>query len=427
MFAGGALLLAASAITAARVGGLWGQQDVARWSLCDFRTAVYYPVVCMLTGCNPYDAEQFVARYHDREFGLYSPLTLVLHLPFGMLPLRMAEWVYFGVSLLLTVLVAALALRFATGGSRAWQVLVFSGLLLLSRPGQGNMLLGQSAATATVACFTALIFAGSRPWWSGIGLAVATFKPTFGIPLALLMLAAGAWREVARGAAVGALLTLPPLGLLVQRAGGLVPMINLLVADHHRFADTREFDPTLSPIRIDAVALFGHLWRRPPERMWVVAISAVVFCLGLFAVWRLARTTRSDARHLSGCLICLTILLVIYHQVYDALLLSLPLACIGPGRLLGSTPRARGLAGALLLVPFLNLLGTYWAIAALQLSDRAVAINTGLNGAALAGAFGLLVWAALDRSSTETRTSGTRDGSAGMNARTGTFRRRWMR
>ncbi len=395
--AAGALLLGASAITAARVGGFWGQTNVASWSLCDFRTAVYYPVVCLLSGCNPYDAEQFVGRYHDREFGLYSPLTLVLHLPFGMLPLRTAEWVYFVVSLLLMMLVTAFALRFATGTARLWQVLGFTAVLLLSRPGQGNMLLGQSAATATAACFAALMFAGSRPWWSGIALALTTFKPTFGLPLGLLMLAAGAWREVIRGAAVAALVTLPPLGVLVQRAGGLLPMAQLLVADHHRFADTREFDPTLSPIRIDAVALFGHVLGRAPETMGTMAISVIVLGLGMLAVRRLASMARSDARQLGASVICLTILLALYHQVYDALLLALPLACVGPGRLLAATPRIRGLVGALMLVPFLNLLGTYWAIAALDLSSQAVAINTGLNAAALAGAFGILLWVTLTR------------------------------
>src|SRR5262245_47341907 len=142
-------LLLAGAVAIARVVG-WGPDGAGSWSLVDFRTAVYFPVVCFVTGCNPYDATEFVSRFPVKPFGLYSPLTLVLHLPFALLPLHVAEWLYVGAALLLTVVAAGLALRFATRVVPPRQALIAAALLLLSRPGHSNVVLGQSAATAAV-------------------------------------------------------------------------------------------------------------------------------------------------------------------------------------------------------------------------------------------------------------------------------------
>jgi len=85
------------------------------------------------------------------------------------------------------------------------------------------------------------------------------------------------------------------------------------------------------------------------------------------------------------------VLLAVYHQTYDALLLALPLACLGPGGMLARQPLARGIVSALLLLPFCNLVGTYRVIRGLSLSPVAVAIATGINAAALSAAFALLL------------------------------------
>src|SRR5581483_4704946 len=65
----------------------------SRWAFCDFRTVVYYPAVAFLAGDNPYDAAAFTRTYPAPfEFPPYSPLTILLHLPFALLPVGAAPW-----------------------------------------------------------------------------------------------------------------------------------------------------------------------------------------------------------------------------------------------------------------------------------------------------------------------------------------------
>src|SRR5581483_3874511 len=106
--------------------------------------------------------------------------------------------------------IAAMALRLGGLAATVPRIFVVGTLALLSRPGQANLIGGQVAATATVACYTALWWSRSRPWLAATGLAVATFKPTFGGPLGLLMLARGDGGVVLRGLALAAAATAWP-------------------------------------------------------------------------------------------------------------------------------------------------------------------------------------------------------------------------
>ncbi|MFN8644343.1 MAG: hypothetical protein U0802_22805 [Candidatus Binatia bacterium] len=114
-----------------------GAPSHERWVLQDFRDAIYYPVVAALDGVNPYDVPAYRSRYPvGQEFPVYSPLTLLLHLPYGLLPYRAAEAAYVAVTLALTLLLAGVSLRLAGAAARADRVLILAALLLLSRPGR---------------------------------------------------------------------------------------------------------------------------------------------------------------------------------------------------------------------------------------------------------------------------------------------------
>src|SRR5581483_2724487 len=136
----------------------------SRWAFCDFRTVVYYPAVAFLAGDNPYDAAAFTRTYPAPfEFPPYSPLTILLHLPFALLPVGAAAVAYFATILGLTLAIAAMALRLGGLAATVPRIFVVGTLALLSRPGQANLIGGQVAATATVACYTALWWSRSRP------------------------------------------------------------------------------------------------------------------------------------------------------------------------------------------------------------------------------------------------------------------------
>jgi hypothetical protein len=124
-----------------------GRVDPARWVLQDFRDAIYYPVVAFLEGRNPYDQDALARTYPvGQPFPPYLPVTLLVHQPFGLLPQAESGGVFFLCTIALTGAVAALAIGGAGVPVTAAGVLGLTALLLLSRPGNMNLALGQVTA-----------------------------------------------------------------------------------------------------------------------------------------------------------------------------------------------------------------------------------------------------------------------------------------
>src|SRR3954471_170693 len=88
----------AIAIALLRVGvltGIGGVRFSAPWAMMDFDSGAYYPVRALLSGENPYDRERFLSLYPiTAGFPPYPLFTLLLHLPFGLLPHTAAEVLY---------------------------------------------------------------------------------------------------------------------------------------------------------------------------------------------------------------------------------------------------------------------------------------------------------------------------------------------
>src|SRR5262249_21229497 len=169
----------------------------ATWLLTDFDETTYYPIAAFLAGGNPYNAVTFLASYPvDSPFPLYLPMILLIHLPFGLLSVQMASTVYFILTLLLTFCVGFVSLTVNKLTVKITDVLLIGGLLLFSRPGHWNLLLGQVTLQFVLATYAALFYAKHRPILSGLGLALSTMKPSFGLPLAILMLIQGHVRPV---------------------------------------------------------------------------------------------------------------------------------------------------------------------------------------------------------------------------------------
>ncbi len=371
---------------------VYGHPFLSRWAFCDFRTAVYYPAVAFLAGDNPYDAAAFTRTYPvPVNFPPYSPLTILLHLPFALLPVGAAAVAYFATILGLTLAIAAMALRLGGLAATVPRIFVVGTLALLSRPGQANLTLGQVAATATVACYTALGWSRSRPWLAATGLAVATFKPTFGGPLGLLMLARGDGGVVLRGLALAAAATAWPALTVVARAGGPAAFAHLVTAAETTWATRPENAASTSIIRLDAAALIGRLLGHPPSAPVLVILAAAVLGTAALAVRRLGARDAPTWR-LSAAVVCVAILLSSYHQAYDGLLLTLPVAALVAGRWAPpsvAAPAARAALLALLLIPAVNYVGTFAVLPHLPASHALWVAATAANGAALLAAFAI--------------------------------------
>src|SRR5262249_38208802 len=328
--------------------------------LQDFRDTFYYPVVSFLEGNNPYDPSSHVRTYPvGNTFPLYLPLTLVLHLPFGLLSFTTAELVYFLVTAAFMPLLAYLSLRLCRVGVSIGSVFGLASLMLLSRPGEWNLFLGQCAATMGIATCAAFYFRGRRSWLAALGVAVASMKPTFGIPLAVLMLAKREIRTVLTGLLIAGGISLGAAVILVHNAGGLVPFWASLGASQLDFGADPQVNPATSSYRIDAVAFVARFLGHPLGLMGELGILMGILGARALAVSRPQRVQDGAARLLSASLICVAVLTCTYHQTYDLLLLALPLTAVATVRwsvLTSGNAGVRLILLASLAVPAFNYL-----------------------------------------------------------------------
>jgi hypothetical protein len=371
-----------------------GRPDAEHWALQDFRDAIYYPVVAFLDGRNPYEHTTYRQAYPvGQTFAPYAPAVLLVYLPFGLLPFESAELVYFVLTLGLTVLLAHVCLRLCGLAGTAAATLAVAALVLTSRPGHQNLLLGQCTVQVVLGAYAAMALATRRPWLGGLGLALCLLKPHFGVPLALLMLCRGEGRAVAVGAGLVALASAPPLVVLVARAGGVGAFAASILANLGALDDNPTGNALSGWARVDAGYLLSHALGRAPGAGVELGVTLAVLAVAGLALRRVARDGVRD-RWWSATLASLAVLLCIYHQAYDVLLLAFPLTALvaAPAATpFAGRPGLRWLLVGLLALPAVNYLATWSVIGRLGISGGTWLLVTSLNAAALAAAFALLL------------------------------------
>jgi hypothetical protein len=323
-------LIAALVIALLRVTTLsdvGGVRLSADWALIDFQNTIYYPVRAFIDGVNPYDRASYRARYPEAHtFPPFLPSTLLIHLPFGVMPLSLAKVAYVGFTIALIVLLGRAAVR--ANGVTSWTAaLVAAALVTLSRPGQWNLLLGQVTLQAVLLSWVALQLAQRTPWLSGLALGAATFKPTFALPIAALMLARGHVKAVAAGVVSALALNLPVAAILEHRAGALQLLALNPAKPYHSWSGTSDSAPDTSFYRLDLVALFGRIAGRPLSHAQEAVITIAVLAVAALLIRRVRGfETASGHQALSEAIICIATLLCVHHLDYDLLLLAFPLA-----------------------------------------------------------------------------------------------------
>lgn len=363
-----------------------GRPNDAAWALVDFRDAIYYPTQAFLRGENPYDAYTHVRRYPVAStFPLYSPLTFMVHLPFALLPLSLASLLYYATVLGLILLTATLVVRLVGLRATAAAVLGVAALIVISRPGQSTLFLGQYAAAMTVAIYAALYFAERRPWLAGAALALTTVKPSFAVPCMALLLSRGVVRPVLFGGIIAAAATALPLALVIDRAGGIAPFVQTLAESHRLFAGVTVNRADMSATRIDAAPLVTRLIGASSWSHVEGATSVALIAIGGGALYRLRRCRRRDGNGLIAAVLCLTVLTSVYHQPYDALLLALPLAWLAHDVAVYRAARRplRFVLIGLMTIPAVNYVGSFSLLEALALAEPLRTLIISVNSAAL--------------------------------------------
>ncbi len=267
----------------------------ARWVMTDFFSSAYYPVRALLEGGNPHNRTWFLDHYPVSDmYGPFLPVNLLINLPFGLMAPDAAAFLYFWVTVLLIVLLAVLSFRLARIPVTVSNTVLVAGLILLSRPGHWNLLLGQSVVLLSCLAYLALDNARRSPIGSGFALALAAFKPTFGVPLGLLMLARRDVRAVAAAVVISLVLNLPLLWLLASRAGGLHQFIATALDGIKQWQALPRMDPAFNHHQIDAAALIGRFLGHSPSVAAGALLGVGLILLAAFAVRKLGDDDPAD-------------------------------------------------------------------------------------------------------------------------------------
>ena len=309
----------AIAFAVARVGLLstaGGIRVGASWAMTDFYSAAYNPVHAVLEGQTPYD--------RDSTFPPYAPLQLVVHLPFALLPPHAAAITYFLFTVALTIALAVLTLRLARVELKPEHVLALAGAVLLSRPGHWTLLLGQVSILLTVLTYLILVYERSKPTWAGWALCGVLLKPTFGVPVALLLWAWGRRKIAALGVGLAVLVNLPLIALFAEREGGIGALMRAARGGYSGWQAISDVNPATSNTRTDAVSLISRFVGSPLSNVEQGILSGCILLLAALVLWQLAKDQTEPARNVAVSLICLATSLIGFHRGYDLVLLTAP-------------------------------------------------------------------------------------------------------
>jgi len=393
----GLVFVAAVVVTTTRIVrnlDIPGRPHEERYGFQDFRDAFYYPSRALIDGVNPYDPVAYQASYPvARPTSPYAPHSLLLHLPFSLLPYRMAQFTYYVLNLLLILYLARACLVATRGHAGMAQVLALATVILLARPTHQTLFLGQITCLVVTGVYLALLEEERRPWLAAAGVALACMKPTYGVPLVVTLLFLGRYRTTVRGVLLATAASLPALPLLARSAGGIMPLVSSVIGSYTIMDSDLSVNTATSTIRLDAVAMLERLAGRPLGGLVESLLTLVLLAAGGAAAARLARRGGREGRVAAAAIVCLTILICIYHQAYDAILLALPMTVLALGTPWTRSERAATLVRlglmALMAVPALNYISTDTFLNRIDPSPLLRAAITSANGMALLATFGI--------------------------------------
>jgi Glycosyltransferase family 87 len=353
----GLLLIGALGLTVARVvrqyhpGGVYSAE---LGGMADYHNGVFFPAMALRDGVSPYGNE-FASRYPvARPTPPFSPFVIAYHIPLTYLALPISDAVYFTIIALSLFGIGWLALRESGCGDAVWWLVPLWLTLVISRSGHVTLLNGYFTAELVIGTMLALRYAKKKPWLSAIGILFASGKPTYAIPI--VMLARGNLRALSMGVALSIVGALIPAAWLASGIGwqGLIESVRQGQALH--MADSREF-PVNTWTRIDMVAILAKWTKTNPSELVQLGAMLPLMLLPAWALNKLRRRGDADGvTTLSGAIAATSLLVTLYHHVYDALLLPGPVV----GVLLSGHETWQRISLKTKLILAILLTGSWW-------------------------------------------------------------------
>ncbi len=290
----------------------------------DFRDASYYSVRATLDGLIPYDVDRYFAAYPvGQEFPILPPTYLLLHSPFQLLDLTAASLVMLGLNVIGIVLLSVWSLSLGRYRLSPLLVLVVSTLVIVSTGGRNLLITGQASLFFVGGTYLALTARGLAA--GSVGVFATLIKPGFGLPVTLLVAAAGRNRRAVIGAVAAVFASLVLMIPFVIRAGGFAPIIDILLDNAAYSASTKWIALETTTARTDIAATIAVVFDVAPPRIAEILLGSAV--IGGSAIVLFARRSALSHRHYGDAAVVLVSLATvtgIYHSFYDLVILVLP-------------------------------------------------------------------------------------------------------
>jgi hypothetical protein len=369
------------------------------WSLrghSDFHNGAYYPGMAFRDKVNPYAKtamEHYPLTCPSRPC---PPINFIVHIPFTYFDLHTADVIFFVFNLGLLFLLAYFSVVMARGDFDLLLFLGVSSFLLISRPGHITLFTGYHTLELVLGVLIALHYADRKPWIAALGMLVASGKPTFILPLIILMVARKNYRATIIGIVLCTIAGVGGLAWLASESSFPRVIAGIVEGQEAFHSDETEF-PVNTWTRLDLVGMFAKLidWR-PDDKVYLGGML-VLLIVPFVAIRRIAdRESNSGAAGLSSSIVIVATLLCIYHHSYDCLLLIVPLVgCLFftdrvlPGLGYGS----KWTLGVALAIPFANYFSTQSARGVLGLEQTSFVwqLITLVNGLCLIVAMAILL------------------------------------
>ncbi|OYP38126.1 glycosyltransferase 87 family protein [Rhodopirellula sp. MGV] len=380
--------------------------------MCDFHNGIYFPTKALLRGVSPY-GQAYADDYPvARQIPFFSPGILLLHAPFAMMPLHVAEVLYFVFCVGLIIAIAVLCADVAGKPWRVDWIACVACVLVASRGGHITLFDGYFTFELVLASMLAIHWAPKHPLWAAIALAVVSAKPTYILPLGFLLLARGNVKAIVIGAIYSVVLAAIPFGWLAYHEGlreigrgdltaGLNKVLGDIETTQQVHMNMPDESPVLSWTRLDLLAAVSKWTQSEPSQATHLIVMAAILAVPMaLLVVRCRRKLDDGLGGATGAMILLATLTSLYHQSYDAMLMLAPITAAAAVELpyWKSMPgKTRWAVCALMLFPLFNLLSTRSLLLKLNLGSAAYAAATCLNGVSIATALGVVCYFAVRR------------------------------
>ncbi len=378
----------------------------------DFHYGTYVPTEILLNGDSPYTESGIEGYPISKPAPPFSPAHFLAHAPLVLAGLKPANVIFFGFNTLLLVALGWMSCRLISDKTTWGVVLTVILLVLISRPGHQTLFTGYFTAELAIGTTLALHFARTRPWLAGLGIFLTSFKPTFLVPLAILMLCRRDFRAVILGGLFSTAGVLIGLGWLAWFSNPIEVVQGILDSQRSHEANPG-INPANSWVRTDLLALLSKSSGTSPSALTYLVTMVPILALPGWLLWNIGKKGyRHGASDASGLLIGLTILVAFYHSIYDCLIL-IP-AWVGltfyGSKVFGSWSHwQRCVVMVLTSVPAASYFASISSKNALQLTDnsRLWHVLTAVSSLALLTALmvtvGVLIGQRFQRSNTENR------------------------